>query len=309
MDTFLSKTRRFHEKWTDYLKQFEINEEELKLASRETKKLQNKLNKESEMLLSKLFHFNPLKFEKSTPPVFGSLIDEGVKQSYVQTLTSLKSFNLDAKINCTNISKYSIKPLSNGDICIAYQKYNDSGLWIEVWDDNLTKVSNAERKHILHPGFQLVELNQAIVLCFSGHKTDAQGASFSLFFKYDLNLGLMRHLRLSFEINYADVHQDKLYLLATSSDRKSKHIYVYDESFKLLENIQLGNSEGLPFYVPKSVTKMKVAENFFVFLDGSNVLLMDRLDGMIKRAISIGSSDFVLDSSNDRVMAYDGETE
>jgi hypothetical protein len=31
MDDFLSETRRFHEKWADYLKQFKINEEELKL--------------------------------------------------------------------------------------------------------------------------------------------------------------------------------------------------------------------------------------------------------------------------------------
>jgi exonuclease VII small subunit len=53
LDTFLSETRRFHEKWADYLKQFEINEEELKLASLDAKKLQNRLNIESELFLSK----------------------------------------------------------------------------------------------------------------------------------------------------------------------------------------------------------------------------------------------------------------
>ena len=72
-------------------------------------------------------------------------------------------------------------------------------------------------------------------------------------------------------------------------------------------NIQLRNSYGLPFYIPNSVSKMRVAENFFLFLDGTKVLLMDRLNGMIKRVFSISSSDFVLDSSNDRILAYDSK--
>ena len=52
---------------------------------------------------------------------------------------------------------------------------------------------------------------------------------------------------------------------------------------------------------------MKITEKYFVFLDGTKVLLMDRDDGEIKRTFSIGCSDFVLDLSNDRVMAYDGK--
>ena len=50
---------------------------------------------------------------------------------------------------------------------------------------------------------------------------------------------------------------------------------------------------------------MRVAEKCFVLLDGKKVLLMDRLDGKIKRTFCIGSSDFVLDSSNDRIIAHD----
>ena len=118
-------------------------------------------------------------------------------------------------------------------------------------------------------------------------------------------MNVIEEAGFSFEINSADVHKDKLYLLAKSLDRKSKHIYVLDESLKFLENIQLGNSEDLPFCVPYSVTNMKVADNYFVFRDRKKVLLMDRLDGVIKRTISIGSSDFVLDSSNDRIIAHD----
>jgi hypothetical protein len=67
---------------------------------------------------------------------------------------------------------------------------------------------------------------------------------------------------------------------------------------------------GAKFGITQSQkANMRAAEKYFVFLDGTKVFLMDRLDGEIKRPISIGSSDFVVDSSNDRVMAYDGKTE
>jgi hypothetical protein len=307
MDDFLSETRRFHEKWADYLKQFEINKEELKLASLETKKLQHKLNKESDLFLSKLFRFNLAKFEKSAPPHFGRLVNEAVKQSYIQTLHGLNDFHLGAKVDCKNITKCSIKPLSNGTICIAYFKHQEAGLWIEVWDKDVNRLHNAYKNHSVYGELQLVELNQAIVLCLFDFKTGDQGASLSAFVKYDLSLNYLSHKSLLFEINYADVHQDKLYLLARSSDGNSRHIYVYDESLEMLENIQLGISEGLPFYTPKSVTRMTVAEKYFVFLNGTNVLLMDRLDGEIKQTFCINNIDFVLDSRNDRIMAYDAE--
>ena len=71
----------------------------------------------------------------------------------------------------------------------------------------------------------------------------------------------------------------------------------------MLEKIHLSSSEGLPLNVPYSVSKMRVADDYFVFKNGTNVLLMDRLDGSTKRTFCINSSDFVLDSSNDRIIA------
>ena len=99
-------------------------------------------------------------------------------------------------------------------------------------------------------------------------------------------------------------------MLATPSrDSKSKFVNVYDENLKLSKNIKLGNSEGLPFYVPDSVSKIRVAENYFFFLDGKKVMVMDRMGGAIKRSFSISSSDFVLDSSANRILAYADELE
>ena len=298
LDTFLSETRQFHEKWADYLKQFEINEEEIKVALLEAKKLKVELNKESDLLVSKLFHNNLLKFEKSTP-CFGSLVNERVKLNYIQALASPKIFHLGNKMDYKNISKVSFKLLSNANRCIAYRKNNDVGLSIGIWDNDVNQLFKKRVEPFGHHGFQLVELNKAVVLC------SIDDAFKSTIMKFDCNLKLQKNIEVGFTIMHADSYQNKLYLLATSLDLKSKHVYVLDESLKMLDNFKLGNSEGLPFYFPKLVTKMRVAEKYFVFLDGKNVLLMDRLDGMIKQTFGIGSSDFLLDSSNDRIIAHD----
>ena len=140
----------------------------------------------------------------------------------------------------------------------------------------------------------------------SDNKTNDNPFS-STFLKYDFKLNNFNRMGLNIELDHADVHQDKLYLLSTSPDNISKDVYVYDQRLKFLHIIKFGNIEGLPFYVANSVTRMRVVENFFIFLDGAKVLLMDRVDGLIKRTFNITSSDFVLDLSNDRVMAYDGK--
>jgi hypothetical protein len=307
MDDFLSETRQFHEKWTDYLKQFEINEEELKLASDEAKKLKAKLNKESDLFLSKLFHFNLLKFDKNSPD-FGSLFKTGVEESYFKALASLKSYQLSAQVDYRNINKISFKLLSSGDLSVAFRINNEDDFKIGVWSHSLNRLFQLTIKPVVHQdGFHLVELNKAIVLClFDGRASANAGASkSSIVTKFDSNLKLQNSVEVGFEIMDADVHEDKLYLLAT----RAKQICVYDESLTMLEKIQLGKSKLLQFCVPDSVTKMRVADDFFVFLDGTKVLLMDRVDGMIKRTFCIGSSDFVLDSRNDRIMAYDDEME
>ena len=107
-----------------------------------------------------------------------------------------------------------------------------------------------------YQGFQVVELNKAPFLCFFFDKNDE--LSTSLIKKYDYDMKYIISFKVDFvEIIHANVHEDELYLLATSSDRKSKDVYVYDESFKLLEKIHLGNREGLPCCVPDSVRKMR----------------------------------------------------
>ena len=304
LDAFLSETRRFHEKWDNYLKQFKINDEELKLASLEAKRLQNKLNKDSELFLSKVFHFKLLKFKKSTPCV-GSLIDEGVKEIYIQALNSLKPFK--CKVKKENLV---LKLLSNGNLCTANRNNNEKMVNLAVLDKDLNQLV---KKHCEisegYRGFQVVELNKTIVLCLFDPEANASNISPSRIIEFDNGLDFISSFGVNFEISYADTHEDKLYLLATRPDRNSKHIYVYDKSLKFLDNIQLGNGEGLPICVPDSANKMRVADNFFIFLDGTKVLLMNRDDGMIKQTFCIGSSDFVLDSSNDRIIAHDDELE
>ena len=254
-------------------------------------------------MLSKVFNSSLLKFKKSTPPVFGSLVNEEVKQSYIEALASIKPYSL------SNINKVSFKLISNGNLCVASCENDNKCVSIVVYDRNFSQLVQKLVMLDVHQGFQLVELNKTVIVCIFGPKASAINFSSSRIIKYDYDLNVISEFGLDFEVNYADAHEKKLYMFSTNSYCQTKHVYLYDESLKLLKKIKFGIRKGRPFYVPNSVTKIRVAENYFVLLNGTKVLLMDRDDGVIKRIFGIGSSDFELDSSNNRILAYDGKTE
>ena len=121
------------------MKQFKINEEELKLASHESKKLQNRLDKESNLFLSKLSNSNMLKFTKSTP-VFGRLVSKGLRHTYKQVLKNTRASDWKNRLN--NITKViSFKLISNGKVCVAFRKNDEPMVRITVFDNDLNQLA------------------------------------------------------------------------------------------------------------------------------------------------------------------------
>jgi hypothetical protein len=302
LEFFLGETRTFHEKWVDYLKKFEINDEELKLASHEAKKLQNKVIKEKKTLLNNVFNATVLKFTKSAS-AFGSLVTDDIKESYNQVLKNMKAYNFSSKLH--NVNKVSVKLLSNGNLCFALRKNNETFLRIEVYDRNFNQLVQKLVVPNVYQGFQLVELKSYVVLCLFELEAGATDFSWSRIIKYDYAMNVIGEFGLGFEINYADVHEDNLYLLYTDPVNNLRKIIVYDEGLTRMNDKILKIRVGFPL----SVTKMKVDGSFFFYLDGTNLVIMDRYDGAVKRTFNIFTSDFVLDSSNDRILAYDGKAE
>ena len=156
LDFFLDETRQFHEKWSGYLKQFEIDDEELKLASHQAKKLQNKVSKEKKFLLNNVFNSTVLKFVKSSP-AFGSLVIDDIKESYNQVLKNIR-------------------------------KNNETFLRIEVYDRNFNQLVQKLVMPNVYQGFQLVELKKSVVLCLFELDASANNFSSSRIIKYDYDL-------------------------------------------------------------------------------------------------------------------------
>jgi hypothetical protein len=303
---FLSTALKFNQEWADFLKQFEIDDEKLSLASSQAKLLKHNANREIDLFLVKAQ--NVLEFSKGTS-FLGRLVADDTSESYARAVDTMLPHYMSPTME--NMKKAAFKLLSNGNVCVAYCEQSENLFSIVVYDKCLNKLYEKclTMSAIFH-GFELVEVSEDTVLCFffKLEKDDCR-TNKSYFMKLDYYLKSQQINTFGFEIVHANAHQDKLYLLTNSRESKSKHIYVYDESLNMLEDIQLENSESMPFYVPMSVTKIRVAEKYFFFLDGKKVLAMDRLSGAIKRSLSISGSDFVLDSSKDRILAYDDELE
>ena len=115
------------------------------------------------MLLSNVFNLSLFKFKKSTP-VFGSLVNDGVKESYIKALASLKPYK-----SRTKKENILFKLLSNGNLCIANRNNNEKMVKITVLDKELNKlVETPCSMFYFFRESQLVELNNALFLCLYG---------------------------------------------------------------------------------------------------------------------------------------------
>ena len=228
------------------------------MASNEAKKLQYKLKKVSQVLLLRM------QFKKGDTVLGSLVVDNTDKPSYIQALNSIKPYNTISKIE-GGIKNISFKLLINGNLCVAYRKNNESFVRITVFDKDLNLLTQKLSNSDAYRRFKLVELKKSVVLCSFDRVASATSLSASSMLKFDSSLNYQSNIRLDYEIVDVDAHEKKLYLLSASSDRKLKHIFVYDESLMLLNSIKLEIREMSPFCVPISVSKIVSSGELFCF--------------------------------------------
>ena len=263
LDNVLNETRSFHEKWTDYLNQFKIDNDELKLASKEAKKMKINLNKLSDMMLEQTFNFNVLKLKKFRP-YLGSLVRCDIKQSYTYALDCMKLHKMSSKME--SIDKISFKRLNNGNLCVAYRKINDFSIRVIVYDNSFNQLfSNSLRPYEKNlQKFKILESDNAIILALLKETSETN----TVIVKLDFNLNILTEKSNSnLKICDVDVHQDKFYFLNTYKETMnfSKFINASGPDLTTFTNMS-------PPCIPGSVSKFKVNKNYFVFLNESNVL-------------------------------------
>ena len=136
----------------------------------------------------------------------------------------------------------------------------------------------------------------------------------STIIKFDDNLNELKKITVAYEIKAVEGFESHLYCLS-SIYKINKQIFVYDKN--LIQVMSIGQQEDLtkPFYISNSFKKMRVCELYYVFMDGAQVVFINRQSGMVDKKFNFDSFDFMLygdelnafkyDKSNCNLVKYD----
>ena len=102
-----------------------------------------------------------------------------------------------------------------------------------------------------------------------------------------------------------DTFENKLYCLSRNG-LLDMSLHVYDEKLVNLMNIDSNPFE--PFYIPSHVNKVQVSESYFVYRDDSEVVLLDRKSGWVKKRFQFEGNEVLFDSGTSKILAYSSET-
>lgn len=320
LEKLLHKTNGIHSNSMDYLRQFELNEDELKQASTKVKTWQENLNHERGLFLNQIFNGRLLKFVENEienkPNLIGRFEIDESHLVYQKQLNQLKMHELDLIDHCTemdsvNSGSLRAQILANENICIMFQCYED--IFLVIFDSKLNKLcseyvgENSNDKH------KLAKLNSSPVLCLiNQNKPDGWNPNFtykpyeSTLVQYDDKLNVLNKITVTYEIKAVHGFDSRLYCLA-STHEINRQVFVYDANLKQVMSI--GQHEDLtkPFYISNSFEKMRVCEMYFVFLDGKQVVFVNRQTGLVDKKFNFDSFDFMLYGDGMHAFKYDGE--
>ena len=317
LDHFIDDMFGFHSKWSGYLKQFELDDTELRTASNQAEKYLKEISSENGQLLDRVFSSGLIEFRKNSNEISSSILGTlKARMDYGKCLDSLSSYfiyDLDRRSS----SPVSIQ-LNNERIYVAYiEKFADGYLSMSVYDKKLKSLLKKKLKFgNACFNFNLNKLASSIIVCFSEHSIgwDSRNDEYqdkSMIAKLDPELNTLKQVDVGFKLCDVDVFNGCLYCLSwlyEDEDEGNRRIYVYNEDLVELTRIGDSSSENGSFYIPKSASKIRVNQDYFVLLDDSGVLVMSRGDGLVRSRFSINSEDFVLDPSADCILTYSNES-
>ena len=135
LKNLINQTIEQHSNSIDFLKKFELKDEDLTQASVQVNHGLENLNNERDELMKKIFIGSMLKFvENATEKkkcLIGAFEDDESQLVHQKQLNRLKSYQLKHILYDSEIEAYdfydslSVQVLNNGNICIAYTRGNE----------------------------------------------------------------------------------------------------------------------------------------------------------------------------------------
>jgi hypothetical protein len=323
IDSFIQDTAGFHSKWISCLKQAELDDAELQTAANLADACISELNR----VFESIPRHDSLQFESnsnsatSSCTLIGTLRNLKIEASKLN-LWPQADFRKHQLPNFSSLTEpISVRLLSGAKIVLAYRALNKKDVKVKIFDADFKQLS--ERTCITGRNFKAFELSalpdQSVMLCLTNlavklskhDKSDDEDCAedysetLSVIKHYDAKLKILNRVCLYYDVCSVDTFENKLYCLSRQGFL-DMCLHVYDEKLVNLMNIESNPFE--PFYIPSHVNKVQVSESYFVYRDDSEVVLLDRTSGWIKKRFQFEGNEVLFDSGTSKILAYSSET-
>ena len=294
----INELDEFYSKWTSYMSNANIDEDELKKVLDEAKKLLEYAEMKKIEICSKLFNKKLMTFNENRNELSSSLVGS-IEYDFIKLFSShnfqyLKEIDLKNKIPNPNLALFQMKALANDMFLFAYSHSNNKSINLDLFDKDGNLIKRVNHLNLSNHSFNLInKINLAIkendIFLFIGynkfnlHNAGSQKKHFLR--KFDQNLNLIKELNIGFPVNILSTYKENVYVYYNSS------IMVYDSDLVGINTIGQSNP-ALPFYLPNTITQFEVNDAYFLYLNGSFINFMDKKDGKIVKTLSTLATNF-----------------
>jgi hypothetical protein len=303
----LNEINEFEIKWESYLKNSELNEEEMinaiHLSLDHIKLLNGLRNNQNELIFDAYYQ---IKYNECIEPAFGSF-------EFQINLENLNCINLneiifDFKKTPKEYSQNSyIDYLGIDTYFAAYQNEKEflkfCILYINNQDEIVVKAVFEHEKNLTLLNHFITNHKKNLILVDYGY-------DFDLFRVFDEQLQIKNEIKLK-NMELKGANDNYIYLI--SSDLNDCPVHIYDWNFNLVKTIGQRYYSNQPFYFPTTSSSdekygLWQLENCcekYYWLNENFLYIMDEITGFLIKKLNISATKFQIDSKNNLIVNTD----
>jgi hypothetical protein len=306
----INELDEIYSKWTSYMSNSKIDEEELKKVLDEAKQLLQKADTKkieicAELFNKKLMVFNENRNELSSSLV-GSIEYDFIKLFSKAYFKDLKEIDLKNKMSNPNMALFQMKALANNMFLFAYSHSNNKSINLDLFDKDGNLIKRVNHLNLSNHSFNLInkiilaikENNIFLFIGYNEFNLRNPGSQSKHFLrKFDQNFNFIKEINIGFPINTLSTYKENVYIHFNSS------IMVYDSNLININTIGQSNP-ALPFYLPNTITQFEVNDAYFLYLNGSFINVMDKKDGKIIKTLNTVAKSFFSSDVNRNIIFF-----
>ena len=293
-DGFINEMRSFHKKWSEYLKQYQINDSEITNVNNLALEMNKRYKKVKIEMKKLIFNKKSMSFRKEQIKIektflgsfdFKTIGSIDINQLQVIYLTDILN-KMNTSFNC------DFDSFKNENIAIAYS--DTSNLVSVAIIDKNRKVLNSSQTTLgarAHIPILIKTAKDALVIYSLSHGNTTLCLSVM-----NSNLEITKSAtNIQYRIISLFVDEKNIYSLTNQTGYKT---IIYDHQLNCLGNIGQCDNPQQPFYLTNDLTQIAYRNNKLYYLYSDKIDVLNETTGVLLKSITVQGSKMAFDSKS-----------